>query len=116
MAIMRIHLNDLMCISTNRLHIVAKVYSACLIITECYDRAVEDYVEKGTSLVSSLRSSVSRFRKFMRSKDSVCRILITSGPGTFSLRACIANIFCACVDHSVCVYIDDFFVVYCLYH
>lgn len=51
-----------MYISSNRLCIASKLYSARLITTECHDRAVDDSaksdVEKGTSLMRGLRSSI----------------------------------------------------------
>lgn len=53
-----------MCISTNRLRTVAKLYSPHLITTEYYDRTVDEStntnVEKGTSLMRGLRSSISK--------------------------------------------------------
>ena len=52
-----------MCISCNRLRIAPKLYGTRLITTECYDRAVDDSpksdVEKGTSLMNGLKSSIN---------------------------------------------------------
>ena len=52
-----------MSISSNRLRIAPKLYSARLITTECHDRAVDDSsksdVEKGTSLMRGLKSSIN---------------------------------------------------------
>ena len=52
-----------MCTSSNRLCVASKLYSARLITTECHDRAVDDSsksdVEKGTSLMRGLTSSIN---------------------------------------------------------
>ena len=47
---------------------------------------------------------LSPLREFMTLKDSACRILITSRPGTYYPCAYFANIFYACVYDSVCIY------------
>ena len=52
-----------MCASSNRLHITSKLYSACLITTDCYDNAVDNSpksdMDKGTSLMRGLRTTIN---------------------------------------------------------
>ena len=56
-------LSDLMTVSSNRLSIASRLYSAELITDTCYDEAVDDGprtdIAKGTSLAKSVKATIN---------------------------------------------------------